>query len=482
MVQAGERRRPPRGFGNRPPRPDNRRDVSIRTAIIVLSAAAAVLLGVLVILHAPWVTGPHFWRWPYRRLPAWPLYGLMAVAAVPVFVAQLVYRSSARGALPAALGLVTLGCFALKLASVLPHTDPPSLDLVQVIVEDRNTTSYYTDAAALGSAHAVRQWLPLFPQYMPALSLHSKTKAPGPILYWSGVQRLLGVGRRAALVGGLALGLLGAVSVIATYVLLRGLTRDRDAAFAGATFMSLCPGFVLFFPMFDPAYPILSCAIVGAWVGAVDRRDGRLALLTGALLALACVVAFNVLVIGTFLAAYALVMPAAEPLRARAIRALKLGVVAISAWLALLALMIPTTGYDAFATFVSAWRNQHELLRRHAETRPYPQTIPFDLSDFAFGAAWSGAVLALGYFADRAARGDTRLARLSMLCVAQLVFVAVTGLLQMETARVWIFMLPLLMVPVGLELRAWTPRWRMLAYAATWFATAAVAQNVKLLY
>ena len=52
----------------------------------------------------------------------------------------------------------------------------------------------------------------------------------------------------------------------------------------------------------------------------------------------------------------------------------------------------------------------------------------------------------------------------------------------METARVWNFMLPLLMVSAGLALRAWEPRWRLIAYAATWFATAAIAQNVKLIY
>ena len=456
--------------------------MTTRSIIVLLGTVAALALGFLVMLQAPLVTGPGFWHWPYRRLPAWPLYGALAAAAVPVFVGQLLYRSPVRARTVLALSCVTLGCFALKIASILPYTDPPSLGFIQTIVENPHATSYYTDAAALGSEHTVREWLALYPQYMPMLSLHSKTKPPGPILYWTAVIKHFGTGRTATLVGGIGLGFLGALSVVATYVFIRALTRLPDAAFAGASFMSLCPGFVLFFPMFDATYPILSCAVIGFWVGAVERCDWRLAVLSGAGLALTCVVTFNVLVVGAFMAAYAVAMPRNRPRPERLVLVMKLGAVALVTWLGLLALLIPTTRYDAFATFTSAWRNQHDLLRRYADTRPYPLTIPFDLLDFAFGVGWSGVVIAVGFFLDREARADARLVRLSVLCVGQLVLVAVTGMLQMETARVWTFMLPLLMVPVGLELQKWSLRTRLCVYATTWFAMAAIAQNVKLIY
>jgi hypothetical protein len=459
--------------------------VTTRKLIIVLATAAALMLGVLAILHVPGVTGPWFWRWLYRRLPPWPLYGALAAAAVPFFVGQVVHhRLRRRDATALALACVALACLGMKLASVLPHTDPPSLALIEIIVENPDATSYYTDAAALRSAHAggAREWLPLYPQYMPALSLHSKTKAPGPILYWTGVIGTFGVGRTAAMAGGIGLGLLAVLSIPATYLLIRALTGLPDAAFAGASFMALCPGFVLFFPMFDATYPILTCALVGLWAGALERRDRRLAALLGVVLAFTCLVTFNVLVIGTFMALYPLVVPVQLPPRARFLRALEMGAIAVVTWLFLLLLMMPAIGYDAFATFASAWRNQHELLRRFGESRPYPLTIPFDLTDFAFGAAWSGAVIAAGFFFDRAARADVRVMRLAILCVAQLVLVAATGLLQLETARVWTFMLPLLMVPVGLEMRAWGLRARLCAYLATWFAMAAIAQNVKFIY
>ena len=335
--------------------------MSTRAAIIALATTAAVVLGVLVILHVPGVNGPSFWPWPYRTLPAWPLYGVLAAAAAPFFVGQFIYQRQRRGATALALGCVTLACFGMKLCSILPYTDPPSLGLIQTIVENPDATSYYTDAAALRSAHpaGAREWLPLHPQYMPALSLPSQTKPPGPILYWTAVIEIFGVGRAAALAGGIGLGLLGALSIPVTYLLLRALTGLPDAAFAGASFMALCPGFVLFFPMFDATYPILSCALVGLWAAAIERRDRRLAALLGAVLALTCLVTFNVLVIGIFMALHPLLVPVQLPPRVRLLRAAELGAIAVVTWLFLLLLMAPAIGYDAVATFASAWRNQH---------------------------------------------------------------------------------------------------------------------------
>ena len=145
------------------------------------------------------------------------------------------------------------------------------------------------------------------------------------------------------------------------------------------------------------------------------------------------------------------------------------------------------TGYDPIATFASAWRNQHALLAQHARERPYPQTIAWDLLDFALGCGWIGVVLLAFYLAGtiRNGRGAASGAwqepnfRLVVLVLAQLVVVAVTGLLQAETARVWNFLLPLLCLPIGLELRTWRRGPRVIAYAAMLVILAVVFQNMK---
>jgi hypothetical protein len=55
-------------------------------------------------------------------------------------------------------------------------------------------------------------------------------------------------------------------------------------------------------------------------------------------------------------------------------------------------------------------------------------------------------------------------------------------LLQLETARVWNFMMPLVMLPAGLELARWNRPWRAAVYATMVFVLAAVCQNVKFIY
>ncbi len=445
-----------------------------------VAGGVGLVAGALIILHTPYLNGPPFWPWPWRVLPPVTTYAVLAVAALPFFVAQWVYARRRRTGV--ALAVLMLGCLGMKLASVLPYTDPPSLEMIRVIVENPDATSYYTDAAGLRARHAsVREWLDAYHEYMPGLSLHSKTKAPGPILYWTAVIHFFGVSRAAAMVGGVLIGALATLSIAATYLLVRSLTRDKAAAFHAASLLSLAPGFVLFFPMFDPTYPILSCALVGLWALAVERDDWRAAAAVGAVLALVCTISFNVLVIGAFMALYPLVVPD-RPMRAKLLTTLKHGTIALVTWLVLIAALRPLTGYDAVATFRSAWRNQHVLLSVYAHTRPYPATVPFDLTDFALGAGWVAVAVVAFYFARTSREDPKRLRRLSALCVAQLVLVAVTGLLQSETARVWNFMLPLLMIPAGLELRRWSFRDRLIAYAATWFVLAAVAQNVKFIY
>jgi hypothetical protein len=43
-------------------------------------------------------------------------------------------------------------------------------------------------------------------------------------------------------------------------------------------------------------------------------------------------------------------------------------------------------------------------------------------------------------------------------------------------------MLPLLVIPIGLELRDWSARARAMAYASLWFVMYTIAQNVKFIY
>jgi hypothetical protein len=60
-----------------------------------------------------------------------------------------------------------------------------------------------------------------------------------------------------------------------------------------------------------------------------------------------------------------------------------------------------------------------------------------------------------------------------------IVAVAAAGLLQTETARVWMFMLPVVMLFVGEELAAWSPRCRTIVYVLLWTVAAVIIQNMQ---
>jgi hypothetical protein len=367
-----------------------------------------------------------------------------------------------------------LGAMAGKLAFAEVHSTPgPHLVFISDAVQHPLAISYYTDASALSNFHG---WLADFPSIMPMLSLHSKTKAPGNILFYMAFIKMLGHSERTALIAGIVMGAIATLAIPACFWFLRVLLEDATAAFLGACFLALCPGFVLFFPASDPSYAVLSCSIGACWIVALKRDSIAFSVATGALTAAILLVSFNVLVFGLFLAGYALLASG----RTMSMIA-KHAAVALSVCVVLCAVLWFATGYNPIATFTSAWRNQHALLAEHANERPYPDTAWNDLFDFALGSGWISFLLA-GYTIAacvRAGWSDGR-TRVMLLCASVPVFVAISALLASETARVWNFMYPLLMAPVGMELARQRLAGRVVIFGSLALILAAVCRNMSI--
>ena len=139
-----------------------------------------------------------------------------------------------------------------------------------------------------------------------------------------------------------------------------------------------------------------------------------------------------------------------------------------------------STGFDPLATFASALQNQERLAA--AWQRPYPQTIVFDLTDFAMGTGWISFLLAGLFLArHRSSPLQSHELRMAICCVGQILFVGVAGLIPTETARVWIFLMPLLMFPVGEELVRWSNKTRATVFGCMWLLLAAIHQNLVFL-
>ena len=135
------------------------------------------------------------------------------------------------------------------------------------------------------------------------------------------------------------------------------------------------------------------------------------------------------------------------------------------------------SGYNPIATFLTNLSLQKELAITLG--LPYPYTILFDLLDFALGAGWIGVLLVLMFMGRKLheKKRDHEFL-VSCLCLLQLFIVAVGAFLASETARLWIFMLPLLLVPVGLELTTFNLSSRIWSFLLVWVLTVVICQNM----
>jgi len=274
-------------------------------------------------------------------------------------------------------------------------------------------------------------------------------------------------------------GLLAAVAIPATFGLVRRLGAGREAAFHAASYMALCPGLVLFFPELDQAYPLLTCGLVASFSLALERGTVGFAIAFGALLALTAFMSFGLLVLGAFLAGqgvvYAIRHPAGGVQRFLSSAAMALGTVFL-----LYAGLYLLTGYNPVETLGTAVANE----ARHSQTlgRPWPATVLFDLLDFALGTGWISFLLVGFWLARRwGARPVLESDWMVLLAVGQVLLVASAALIPTETARVWLFLVPLWMLPVGLELAHWPPAARASVYVALWGLLVLVGQNLVFL-
>jgi hypothetical protein len=443
-------------------------------AKVITIIAIALLMATLILLHVQGVTGPKFWFWPMRRESALRVYLPMLIAIIPLVVAHALYARWC-GREKFLLPLLMITAYAMMIINILAPTRPASFDLLRDCVRSPYAMSYYNDAQALqGTEH----WLAMYPQILPQLSMHTQSKPAGPLLYFTAFINVMGYNDRTAIVSGLCIGLIATFSIVATYFAASLLSDSKRTGFFAASLLAICPGFVLSFPLFDPAYIIFSAALIAFWAKALSTNRPIYSILFGVTLALMLLVTYTVLIAGAFLLAYTVCCTGLS-VRAAIDRAMKHAGIALGTCALLLGIFWLLTGYNMVEAFRSAWVNQQRLVLTEGSRR-WPRTIPFDLWDFALGTAWVLIPLA-GFGLCRAWREPSwndRLVRVMTCALALPLLTALTALLPLETARVWNFQLPLLLLPAGYELTHWSPGARWIAIACVWIGLATLMQNV----
>lgn len=446
--------------------------VTLRSIVLTVTAA---VLGTLVILHVEGVNGPSYWQWVWRQLDWSPLYPLVGLSLLPLLVAQWIYRpASPRTA--AALCCLVLTTFSLQLVTMGAQSETFSARRIVGVVQNPSATSYFGAAVRFRKHQAfLAEYHEIIPTLGPRHHLHSRIKPPGPTLYYMYWVKTMKRPIPAALFGGLVIMLLASLVGPATWFFLRAAGATGAEAFFGASMASVASGQILFCPALDQVYPILSCGFLGGWIAALRSDRIRHAVVFGVALAVTCFFAYNMLVAGALLALFTLLFLLRDPRRHLQTIfkhvAVGLGVVG-----GLYVLLWWRTGFRPIATFKAAYANQQDNLKYIA--RPYPETVWFDLLDFALGSSWIlfGVALLGTIRLLKRPLGDRGL--LSLLVWVQLLIVALTALLPGETARVWLFLLPLLALPAGIEMARWKAGERLVAVLGMGFVLAAICQNM----
>ncbi len=437
--------------------------------------AATVLVFVLLSLHTPGMNGPSYWRWYWQDL-SWRRVALcFALAAIPFAVGQYLYatqRWSARRSLAA----LALSVSLMTLASVGVRVEPFSFTRAMGLIEKPTGTSYFTDAEGViaNRSQSLGKWLEEFPKILPTLNLHSTTKPPGPILFYVPLVQLFGPGHPAAAVSVLVLALLTGLGVFAVYHFVRVFTGDEAQAFWGASFYAVTPGILVVTPGLDQVHSILTCAMLGLWATALAKRSLLWAGLAGFVIATCTLFTYNVATLGFFLVGYTVISWAWGE-KGQLGRVLLQCTVCLAGFVLFYALGWLLVRYDPIASFKAAMVAAKGF--QAAVKRPYPLSVPWDLEDFALALGWMPLLL-LGFALARRQPGRER--AVALLGVAQVVVVALTGLLAGETARIFLFLVPLIALPVAGELARWKPLERAVVFAC--LIALAIAESRNLVF
>jgi hypothetical protein len=445
----------------------------VRPALLtyLVAPALTLVLALLVTQHFEWVNGAPYWRWAWRQLAWSRALPVTLLGLVPFALGQWAYeRAPSRVGL--ALAAVAVSAFALQLLLLGIASDPFSLERMPGIIRSADASSYFTDAQAIGHTSDL---LARYPQLLPKLHSHTLTKPPGPVLTYTALLAVFPDPKLAAQAGGVLIALAAALCVPMVYGFVVTLGGRAAAGFHAASLLALTPSVQLFFPMLDQFYPHLSCGMVATWLLALRRDDWRLAATFGALLSVASFFAYNLLVVGVALAGISIWMIQHDP-RGSMPRVARHAAVALGVFVGFYGLLWLVAGFDPIATFSAALANQQKLLR--FTHRPYPDTVLFDLLEFAQGAGYLPVFLLIQYFWLRHDADEAEQRVLSWIFVVQIVAVALTGVLPGETERVWLFLVPLVVYGAGLELCRWPARWRAAAYASLATLLSAVHVNM----
>ena len=307
---------------------------------------------------------------------------------------------------------------------------------------------YYSDIPRVNAS-----FLATYVADMGELSLHGRTHPPGPILLLWGLSRLLG-GSRLAVAAAVAC--LSALAAIPVYLLARQVLLDADQALLAAFLFLLTPNVILYSATsMDSSILFFSTwTLYCAWES-LRQASLRWAVLAGLAYTLTLFMTFAVSFLFLFVGLLFLLLWLRDPGR-RVRRLWVLMAMGITVVVCYFVLAV-STGFNVLACFQRAWELNRTSI---AVLRPYGYWLVGNLVAYAAWlgfASWPLLGAQLQQALRRCRQGELRMGVEIMLlaAVGTMLIWGLSGLIRGEVGRVWLFLVPTLVIPAAGRLGAW---------------------------
>jgi hypothetical protein len=454
----------------------------MRLRLVAASLPALLSLVLLVEIPLdllPWLRGPApyppEWQWGLRSEPVGPWIPAALVAAILLGLIAACASSWARrrprlaAAVLLSAGAVAGWAFQLSLVETLPGGAFRTL-LNRTV--SRTFTSYHSVAIS-EDARDPMAFLARFSEHLAeyrTTAKHAATHPPGPVLFYraalwacEGSARLTEAlleraglpdrdfappntraARAAALLGALLLGLLGAATVWPVAALAETLSLEPLAAARVGLLYVLLPGPALMVPQFDAALalPVAAATALLASAIATGRGVSSKAILAGILAALSLFTSYGA---AAFLAIGGLAALTLAPSRRDAIRTgLPTLLIAVST-AALLTAGTTVLGHDPIASARAALAIHREV---YTTPRSYLLWLIFNPLDLAIFLGAPLAVLGLLRLVSIRRNGLGPRQRFGLTLAVALLGLVLSGITRGEVGRIWIPLMPLLLVSI----------------------------------
>ena len=374
--------------------------------------------------------------------------GLLAPLACAFLYTRWVRRTAVCQKLSDLGAILGFMAWFLTLALTLPLIDGgPSVWIAPYV--SRPELEYF---GAIDQVHSIQTFLGTYVNRLDSLPMHARVHPPGAIILLSVLASLLGGGPWGA-----ALGTIGFSTLAVPLVFGLGRSIGGPALARQSTALFVATPCVLLFTatcMDGPFMVVLIATLWAFWL-ALTEKPIAMGLLAGSLAATGALLTYSVAIVLIFCAIAWFWRLLSQP--DRRVDTLAAGASALMAFLIIPTILWATTGFNPVEMLQKAIGQDHKIMSgtRHESLLRHGILAVGNLSAFAISVGLPTAAIYLGTLSQTSRFAGVNLKQGGSLTTflfsgaATLLIAAALPVYTMEVERIWLFLVPLVVIPAA---------------------------------